>query len=361
MSSNPPGHEIEISIFGNNYGECIVVHLYNGEWIIIDSFKDPHSKRPIALEYLKSINVDCAKAVKIIVATHWHDDHICGLSEIVNECKSASFVCSEATKSDEFLQFICSDADLNESRPGIQELRNILEELKKRKASVVRAIENRLLLNNCHYQIFSLSPSDYAISLAHKEILALLPKELQPRTGIPNILPNCTGIVLLILIAGQGVLLGADLIELGDIKLGWSRIISSRCSNEKSNAFKIPHHGSSTSHHDGIWVNLLQPKPITFLTSFVRGACVLPNKKDIKRILKHTDKVFITTNPYVKKKANKRDRTIEKTINETVKSIRSLSDKGQIRMRLNSDIPGSSWKVELFGSAIELAKCLVTS
>lgn len=280
----------------------------------------------------------------------------------MNECKSASFICSEATKSDEFLQFICSDADLNESRPGIQELRNILEELKKRKASVVRAIENRLLLNNSHYQIFSLSPSDYAISLAHKEIVALLPRELQPRTGIPNILPNRTGIVLLILVAGQGVLSGADLTESGDARLGWSRIISSPGRpNEKSNAFKIPHHGSSTSHHDGIWVDLLQPQPLSFLSSFVRGDSVLPNKSDIKRILKHTDKVWITTNPYVKKKANKRDRTVEKTIKETVKSIRSLSDKGQIRMRLDSNMSGSPWKVELFGSAIELAKCLVAN
>lgn len=362
MELSPSYHEIEISIFGNSFGECVIVHLGKGEWIIIDSFEDQYSKKPIALEYFKSINVDYAKAVKVIVATHWHDDHIRGLSAIVNECKSALFICSEATQKDEFLKFICADADLNERRPGIQELSNILEELKDRGATVTKAVETKLLLNNPLYKIYSLSPSDHAILLAQQEIVDLLPKEMQPRKGIPHISHNNTGIVLLICVGGQGILLGADLQESGDNKLGWSRIIiSPGRPTDKSNAFKIPHHGSSTSHHDRIWVDLLEPKPLSFLTSFVLCDCLLPKREDIKRILKYTDKAWITTNPYEKKKPHKRDRTVEKTIKETVKTMNSLSDRGHIRMRLDYQRKNSSWNVELFGSAMPLAKCLMAS
>ncbi len=359
MSLSPSSHEIEISIFGNGFGECVVVHVGNGEWIIVDSFKDPYSKEPIALEYLKKINVDYSKAVQAIVATHWHDDHICGLSQIVKECKNALFICSDAIKKKDFLEFVCSDADLIESRPGIKELRNILEELRGRNAKITLALENRVLLNNPQYQIHSLSPSDDAVLLALQEIAGFLPKEMQPRKGIPDIHPNYTGIVLLICVDGQSILLGADLEEPINGKLGWSAIISSPGRpTGKSNAFKIPHHGSSTAHHDGIWVHLLEPKPPSFLSSFIRGKCLLPQKGDIKRILEYTDKVWITTSPYVKKKANKRDRMVEKTIKETVKSIRSLSDKGHIRMRFKGS---NSWNVELFGSAMPLTECLTTS
>jgi len=32
----PEKDEIEVSIFGPGYGECIVIHIGNNEWVVID-------------------------------------------------------------------------------------------------------------------------------------------------------------------------------------------------------------------------------------------------------------------------------------------------------------------------------------
>jgi glyoxylase-like metal-dependent hydrolase (beta-lactamase superfamily II) len=89
---NPPqDDELEISIFGLGYGESILIHLGRQEWMIVDSCIDHASKQPSSLKYLHSIGVDPSESVKLIVATHWHDDHIRGLATIVDTCKVAQY------------------------------------------------------------------------------------------------------------------------------------------------------------------------------------------------------------------------------------------------------------------------------
>jgi len=355
LCSPPNVKEVELSIFGNSFGESILIHLGNNEWIIVDSFVDYLNKRAVALNYLDKIKVDYS-AVKAIVATHWHDDHIRGLSEVMVNCKNAVFICSAAIKAADFQEFIFSDSDLIEGRSGNYELRKILEELARRKGAAKYALENRILFSNQLYQIYSLSPSDYAMLLALKEIAFLLPKEAQPRKGIPHIHPNHTGIVLLIVINGKGILLGADLEEKGDNRMGWTKIINSQERPKiRSSNFKIPHHGSVTAHHEGIWISLLDKEPLSFLTSFILGNQILPKKADIKRILSYTSNAWITTNPNERQKSIKREPMIEKTIKETVKSIRALPDNGQIRIRYCDS--RKKWETELFGSAMLLSKC----
>src|SRR5260370_27238866 len=67
--------ELEVSLFGPGVGECVVVHLGLGEWLVVDSCVDPVSRKPVALNYLSELHVDVGKAVKQVVAKHWHDDH----------------------------------------------------------------------------------------------------------------------------------------------------------------------------------------------------------------------------------------------------------------------------------------------
>jgi glutaredoxin-related protein len=355
MSLRPALNEVEISIFGKGYGESILLHPGNNEWIIIDSFKDPYTKEPFVLEYLKRIGVDY-KNVKAIVATHWHDDHIGGLGKIVSECTSADFICSDAIKADDFLTVIFADYDLIEGRPGNQELKQILNTLEKRKTSPVWAVENKIIISNSVYKLCSLSPSDYAILLSKQEIKKFLPKEAQSRMGLPNISPNNTSVVLLLIVDNKGILLGGDLEEQGDARLGWSKILQSIKFSEKSHSFKIPHHGSHNAHHEGIWKDLLEKNPMSFLTSFVRGKTILPTRADIKRITSYTNNAWITTNPYEQKRSYKRDNMIERTIKETVKSIKSISDTGQIRMRFKPDT--TQPEINLVGSARNLSSCL---
>ena len=74
----PKTDEIELSLFGPGIGECAVVHLGNGEWMTVDSCLAADRSTPVAVEYLISLGVDIATQFKLIVVTHWHDDHIKG-------------------------------------------------------------------------------------------------------------------------------------------------------------------------------------------------------------------------------------------------------------------------------------------
>jgi len=102
MHRAPNADEVEINIFGPGYGECCLVHIGGGQWIVIDSCVD-ESGRPVALAYLERVGVDPAESVKLIIASHWHDDHIRGLSSVLRSCVAAKFCASSALSKKEFL------------------------------------------------------------------------------------------------------------------------------------------------------------------------------------------------------------------------------------------------------------------
>lgn len=84
----PGDDEFELTLFGPGYGESLVLHVGGGSWVLIDSCG--RTDGPVALDYLRSIDVDPPEAVRMIAATHWHDDHIRGLAELVRVCAKAS-------------------------------------------------------------------------------------------------------------------------------------------------------------------------------------------------------------------------------------------------------------------------------
>src|SRR5688572_8544014 len=97
----PDPNEVEVSVFGPGHGECVVVHLGDGEWMVVDSCRHFEDGRAAALRYLEAEGVAVETAVKLVIVTHWHDDHIRGLGEIAERCSSARFVCSGALKATE--------------------------------------------------------------------------------------------------------------------------------------------------------------------------------------------------------------------------------------------------------------------
>lgn len=100
----PDPDEAEISLFGPGYGECVVVHLGGGKWLINDSCLDETKRHPIALRYLAELGVDVGTQVAMVVASHWHDDHVRGLGAVYEACTSATFVCASALNSRESLR-----------------------------------------------------------------------------------------------------------------------------------------------------------------------------------------------------------------------------------------------------------------
>ena len=106
-SCRPPADdEIEVSLFGPGVGECVLVHLGRGEWIIVDSCCPVGVSEPIALTYLQALGVAPANAVRLVIATHWHSDHIRGMAQLLVACEQAAFVCSGALETPTFVRLI---------------------------------------------------------------------------------------------------------------------------------------------------------------------------------------------------------------------------------------------------------------
>ena len=70
----PQADQIEISLFGPGFGECCLIHLGSGQWVVIDSCLHSDTGEPAALYYLRQISVEPADTIRLIIATHWHDD-----------------------------------------------------------------------------------------------------------------------------------------------------------------------------------------------------------------------------------------------------------------------------------------------
>lgn len=80
----PRPDQVEVTLLGPGFGESILVHIGDNHWIIIDSCIDSDTGSPAAITYLEGLGVDPGEAVKVIVATHWHDDHIGGISTLLS-------------------------------------------------------------------------------------------------------------------------------------------------------------------------------------------------------------------------------------------------------------------------------------
>ncbi len=370
MKSAPASDEIEISIFGPGYGECIVIHIGANKWLIIDSCTHQPSKRPAALNYFNQINIDPSQHVDLIIASHWDDDHIRGLGRVFKECKKADFICSDALKCDEFIELIkINQKEASNGPTGVVEFGKIIDELTLRKeqkegsgTSLKFAIADRPLWN-CKYEVnssifectvYSLSPSDKAVIASKKEIGNLIPKENQERNVIaPLIKTNHASVVLWVTINNFSILLGADLEEDKNPHGGWSAIIESTTRpDEKATYFKIPHHGSQNAHHPGIWETLLVPKPIATLTPFSKGSS-LPTDEMINTICKNTPNAYSTAIPKLEKRLKRYNKTVDKTILETVGKNIYLKNSSFGHVRFRTKISEES-NVELFGDGIHL-------
>lgn len=363
----PQPNEIEVSLFGPGYGESVVVHLGGDEWLVVDSCQNFATKRPAPLEYLNRIRVQPHKAVKLIVATHWHDDHIRGLGTLLRVCEGANFACSAALGKNEFLTLVASMAERSlMASTGVSEFAEILKILQDRKANGVvtvspqLALDNRLLwkriaqpqLKIPQVEVWSLSPSDASVTAALTGIRALLPTIGSPKKRVPAIQPNHASVVLWISVGDSRVLLGADLENTADAARGWTAILASALRPDgKASMFKVPHHGSDTADDPQVWSTMLDLNPLAVLTPFIKGDLKLPMKSDVNRIYGCTSTAYSTAT--LRYPPIRRSKMVQRTIRETVKRIQPVyGSSGHIRLRTDlSNAVKSPWIVDLFQGA----------
>ena len=352
--SVPLNHIAEVTLLGAGaYGESLICHTGNQEWIIIDSCVNPNeNNRPLPLEYLRSIGVPFAN-IKLVVCTHWHDDHIKGLSRILEEAPNAEFCISRAHDKDKFLAFVGMDSGkaINYST---REFTNCLKILMKRKAIFTDALENLSILRNAFSTIICLSPSNYTTQRHDKIIASMLPY-LAVNKRVPYFTPNATSIVIYAKFGYHRAILGGDLELSKNPEEGWLKVISNTISiDEKANLIKISHHGSENGYCEDIWKYLLTHEPVAKLTPWSLGGNSLPVTLMIEKYLSHTNELYIT-NHIVSAKQKSRDAKLEKLIKELKPGLKEEKYKlGIIRSRINMEDKLGKWEVENILSAKKL-------
>ena len=362
----PDSQELEVSVFGSGYGECIVLHLGGDCWGVVDSCLDPGSKQPAALEYLKSIGVDIPSSLKFVVATHWHDDHIQGLSRVFDKAKAAVFACTEAVGQRDFTDILATWTGTKylSGGSGVDELQTILAELKKRQGTTrfpapKLASANKLLWErevDPRATVKALSPSDAAVLASVAKLQTVAPRVSKVRRRLPHLKQNDASVVLSVQVGGHPVLLGADLQVRSDRGLGWMAIVeAASITAAMHQGFKVPHHGASNADHDEIWNRMLIPDAWAVISPFVSGRVRLPSKTDCTRMANRTKHCYLTAPPQPVRFRDP-NRTVEKTVIEATISAHFVPGKyGHVRLRKSVREPlDSAWKVEMFGHALRL-------
>ena len=363
----PNQDQVELVIFGPNYGESILLHIGGMNWIVIDSCLDSEKNEPAALTYLRNIGLNPSDCIKLIIATHWHDDHIAGMSKIVKSCPNSNFCCSAAMTKKEFIAMVATyeTRNLMKCSSGVKEIFEVTNSLHGK--TIINALADRRIYtlpasqsghgNEC--RLTTLSPSDEQFSKFLYEMTNLMPDVNETKSRVVSQAPNHIATVIWIEIGDNNILLGSDLENSKNDTLGWAAIINSNNKPKgKANIFKIPHHGSSNGHNDNVWKQMITKDPIAVLSPYNRGH-KLPTRDDVVRITSLADKSYSTATLRPRNVKSKRTKAVEKTIRETVSNHRYIEPSyGWVRIRNDIHNDFNKWEVELFQDAVLLSNFL---
>jgi hypothetical protein len=364
--AQPAADQIEVCIFGPGYGECSVVHLGASNWIVIDSCLDTATGKPASVDYFSRIGVDPG-AIGLIVATHWHDDHIRGMAQQVRTFVNARFCTSAALTNQEFIATIVAYDKRHAivAGSGASEVCEVLEILRSRagkSSSPMRAAPARLVFrlpasasgHGQECQVLTLSPSDKQFEKFMLQLGAFAPVERGAKRRVADQNPNDLSVVVLVSVGNQGILLGGDLEEAGDDGLGWSAIVQlPERPAHIADVFKIPHHGSENGHCQEVWDSMLNANAVAVLTPWNKNQG-LPTKSDVGRIIGLTDAAF-STSAVARRIDRIRPYSVEKQIRETVGRMRPIEGAtGFVRLRNGGAKAPATWCIELSDQARHL-------
>lgn len=300
--SRPGVAELEISIFGSGFGECLAVHVPGGKWLIVDSCRNDDGQ-PAALAYLDQIGVSAVNDVRVVLASHWHVDHVDGIASVVGRCESAEAVISGALHSRELFAYAGAAHYLGEAVPAaIRELRELAESIKQtRPRRVLTTAQARMeLFHHEHGGVVSsvkaLSPSPAAV---HSAISDLRRMRLRAGTRVSFPRPDHNGaaVVLQVRAGDIGVLLASDLEEHADPARGWRAVADGFSGERLRDVVKVSHHGSANGNSDCIWDELMVPHPLGLITHFHNGSVHLPMEDQLSSICEKCEQLFSTSGP----------------------------------------------------------------
>ena len=345
INDEKPAKDVsEVSLFGPGTGECIVIHLGNNKWFVIDSCRCPLTDKPVAIKYLEELGVEASTQVKGVLITHWHKDHIDGAFDLINKCDNAQIYFSAALLKEEAIQLskIYKKDPFADTDKEIREFGEIIEYLRNRKeASRVHTVgANSTLCQRTtplKIRLLALSPSSQAITQATANLIEHIPSIGGSRNRhVVRQSENLNAVVLYFEFGSFSTIFGSDLEETGTPNTGWSAIINSGMLNslslEPAKLFKVPHHGSANGHNNCVWKLLLDNKPLAITTPYYGGRG-LPTDQDIERISGLASEFWISRKPRPPK-PTRRDRMVEREMDSVAWSRSAIKDTmGHIQVR----------------------------
>ena len=363
-NSAPTASEIEVSVFGRGFGESILLHIGDGRWVLIDCLRDAENN-VAPYQYLKSIGAHPSEAIQLIVATHWHDDHVQGIAEAYKTAQNALLALPNSMERDELRALLMGPNRTSSSRfsSGVSELAKIAEirDTENRPYFKLASANKSLLRYNqtdcSHGQPVSLEALSPADADVHAFIVQLTEEAERPS---PNrrIMPfskNHVSVALWLSIGVHKVLLGADLENSSNAQQGWNAVMNSTARNfGRAKVIKVPHHGSSNAHDQAVWDNLLEANPVAALTTWNRGQ-KLPKPSDVDRICGLAEDAYITSQ--LGRSTRRRLNQIERSIREAEITLTAIPNTvGHIQMRLELSDNQPTWTIELSNGAIPLSE-----
>lgn len=359
----PPDPDVlEITVFGPGYGESAVLHLGDGTWGIVDSCFGVWSKDvPAALWYLDFLGVDVGSQVSFVCATHWHDDHIAGLSSVVQACTNAKLYASSAMASEEMIALARLQDNSVLDGYGIKEFNALLKTCRSLGRKIHRVAQDTVLeafvIGSEPGQVQALSPSSQSVELAIAALAKRIPEAGRPQLNVAATGPNHHSVVTLVTSPHTTALLGSDLEVTSDEDTGWAALLKhSICFQGKlASYFKVSHHGSQNGHCDALWgTRLAQPNPSVCVTPWCLMDGYLPTLEDVKRITSLTNRAYVTGHPRSKSAAKTMPATVRRELNERRLPLHFAPHAtGYVRARWDTT-QSREWAVDCFNEAGKL-------
>lgn len=405
----PASDEIEVTLIGGTagYGESILMHIGNGDWIIIDSCVNLKTGECAPVSYLNELSVDISQHVLYVLCTHWHDDHIKGLSSILEQCTSKTiFALSCSDNREKWVYEMLNDYNYHGKSTVLNELTSTIAKANDKGIKVLPVKQDSLVFNLNGVTAHALSPSDEVVKKFEEEVAsaqvkyhkvlgqlvklkAMDAQTIQDATAIEeetingfarlieeridekkvdqeatNLLtykdakrvePNDRCVALLVSFNNHHIVLGADLEnKTADSELsGWMSV--AKCSSMNgvsSGLFKIPHHGSETGYCDLFLKSFVKNDATMKLTAWTKGDKLIPEPGMLAKYYAHSQEMYITTTALFIKDNKEENKSIKKEMERTTDAIYELRPQlGIIRSRMKINSPSDNWQTVYFGSA----------
>lgn len=322
---------------------------------MIDSCLDPGSGEPASLHYLRSLGIDPADSVHLVVVTHWDDDHIKGISRVIHECEAATVALSAALTKQDFIQLVLAEEqNAVGAGTGLDELRTILQLPAERRVWAKCNLPLYPRPPGDGPSVVALSPSEEAVE---RGIIALAgiafdrPGAVGGRFRAPE-RPNGASVASFVRSGENRLLLAGDLEASNNPNSGWEAVIAHAKPEKPGSLVKVPHHGSDDAHHDGMWAELLEDDALAIVTPFNWGSARRPSDDDIARLCGLAGRVYATALPHLRRA--RLDRDVERVIRRTRGDAELLELHGWGHVRARREIAGGAWQVQVAGDAQEL-------